>query len=53
MPDHLDFLQHGITPHTIACEFALIADNLARLLGVSDFESIILTIKLLGEWKCL
>lgn len=53
MPAHLDFLRHGLSLHTLACETALLMDNAARLIGVSVAESITLTVQLLERFQCL
>jgi hypothetical protein len=52
MPEHLDFLRHGLTLHALACEASLLADNAARMVGVSVTDSIILTHQFLEVWKC-
>ena len=52
MPDHLDFLRRGLSLHSLSCEFALVADNLARLTGTTISDSITLTYKLLEALKC-
>lgn len=52
MPDHLAFLRHGVSLHALSCEFALLADNAARMVGVSVANSIALSTQLLDMWKC-
>ena len=52
MHDHLDFIRDGFTPHALSCELALVADNLARIGGVSLADSIALTYRLLEALKC-
>lgn len=53
MPDHLDFLRRSLSIHALACEWALVADNAARLVGVDVAASIDLTMRLLERFKCL
>lgn len=53
MPDHLDFIRAlGLNAHALTCEAALIADNVARIGGVTLADSIALTTRLLEAFKC-
>ncbi len=52
MPDHLDFLKQAVNLHSLTCELALIADNGARLTGMTFADSIKLTLDLLERFKC-
>ena len=52
MPEHLDFLRRGLNLQALSCELALVADNFARIGGVSVADSILLTYNLLEALKC-
>lgn len=51
--DHLDFIRTlDLNLHSLSCEAALIADNVARMGGVSLADSLALTYQLLERFKC-
>jgi hypothetical protein len=52
-PEHLDYLRHGISVHALLCEAWLLADNVARMFGVSVANSAYLSWWLLRGSACL
>lgn len=53
MPNHLDFIRAlGLNPHSLSCELALLADNLARLFGATTADSLQIAYQLLERFKC-
>lgn len=52
MPEHLDFLRRALSLHSVTCEATLLADNVARLFGMSVPDSITLTYSLIERFQC-
>lgn len=51
--EHLDFLRRAISLHSLACEGALLIDNVARVFGMSIPDSLALTHHLLEIFSCM
>lgn len=52
MPEHLDFLKRALSLHSVTCEATLLADNVARLFGMSVPDSITLTYTWMERLQC-
>lgn len=52
-PEHFDFLRHGLSAHALLCEAWLLADNVARMFGAPNGDSVYLSWRLLRISQCL
>lgn len=51
--EHLDFLRKAWSLHSLACESALLIDNVGRLFGMSVPDSIALSHEWLRMFSCI
>ncbi|MAS33539.1 MAG: hypothetical protein CL610_06005 [Anaerolineaceae bacterium] len=50
--EHMDFLRRAVSLHSLACEGALLIDNVARAFGMSIPDSLALIHHLLETFSC-